>query len=89
MNKKQTRHLEAIFEDPVRADIDWREVESLLNALGAELSEGRGSRVRVALNGVRAVFHKPHPEKEIGKKTVRDIRGFLIEANVKVGEDEA
>ena len=28
-------------------------------ALGAEISEGNGSRVRIALNGVRAVFHRP------------------------------
>ncbi len=32
--------------------------------MGAEITEGRGSRVRVALKGVRAVFHRPHPEKE-------------------------
>ena len=42
-------------------------MESLLSALGAEVSEGRGSRVRVALNGVRATFHEPHPRNEIGK----------------------
>jgi hypothetical protein len=83
MNKKQTRTLNAIFEDPVPADVDWRDVESLFIALGAELTEGRGSRVRVALNGIRSVFHKPHPEKEVGKGAVRAIRGFLIEAGVQ------
>jgi HicA toxin of bacterial toxin-antitoxin, len=83
MNKKQTRTLDAIFEDPVPADVEWRDVESLLIALGAELTEGRGSRVRVALNGIRAVFHKPHPEKEVGKSAVRAIRGFSIEAGVQ------
>jgi hypothetical protein len=88
MNKKQTRTLQAIFADPVRANIDWRDVESLFNALGAELTEGNGSRVRVALNGIRATFHKPHPEKEVRKKAVRDIRGFLIEAEVQVSQSE-
>jgi hypothetical protein len=82
MNKKQTRTLEAIFADPVRADIDWRDVESLFNALGAELTEARGSRIKVALNGRRSVFHKPHPEKEVGKKALRTIRDFLIEAGL-------
>ncbi len=61
MTRKQRKVLEAIFADPVRANINWRDVESLLVALGAELSEGRGSRLRVALNGVREVFHRPHP----------------------------
>jgi HicA toxin of bacterial toxin-antitoxin, len=83
MNKKQTRTLDAIFEDPVPADVHWRDVESLLIALGAELTEGRGSRIRVALNGIRAVFHKPHPEKEVGKSAVRSIPAFLIEAGVQ------
>ena len=35
--------------------------------IGAELSEGRGSRVRVLLNDVIATFHRPHPRKEAEK----------------------
>ena len=61
-------------------NIGWHDVESLLSALGAEVSQGRGSRVRVVLNGVRATFHEPHPEKEIGKGAVRSLRDFLISA---------
>jgi hypothetical protein len=83
MSKRHETTLEELFDDPVRANINWRDVESLLNALGADLSEGSGSRVRVALNGVRATFHRPHPEKEIGKATVRSIRTFLSNAGVR------
>jgi hypothetical protein len=83
MTKKQLGVLEGIFANPVRANIDWHDVESLLVALGAELTEGKGSRVRVALNGVRAVFHEPHPEKEIGKGMVRSLRDFLSSAGVE------
>lgn len=82
MNRKQERTLSAVFDDPVRGGIDWRDIESLLIALGAEVSEGRGSRVWVALNGVRAVFHRPHPEKEAGKGMVRSVREFLRNAGV-------
>src|SRR5437762_12512853 len=74
MTKKQVRILEGIFADPLRANIDWHDVESLLVALGAELTEARGSRVVVVLNGVKAVFHEPHPQKEIGKGMVRSMR---------------
>src|SRR5271157_1693948 len=45
----------------------WRRLDrrrSLVLACSAEVTEGQGSRVRVALNGVRAVFHRPHPRKE-------------------------
>jgi len=77
---KHRATLEAIFADPVRANINWSDIESLLVSLGAELSEGRGSRVRIALNGVRAVFHRPHPQKETDKGAVRSMRRFLTEA---------
>jgi hypothetical protein len=40
------------------------------------------SRVRIALNGVRAVFHRPHPQKETDKGAVRSMRRFLTEAGV-------
>jgi hypothetical protein len=46
------------------------------------VTEGRGSRVRVALNGVRAVFHRPHPHKETDKGAVASVRRFLAEAGV-------
>jgi hypothetical protein len=89
LNKNQLKTLEGIFADPVRANIDWHDVESVLSALGAVLTEGRGSRVRVALNGVRAVFHEPHPEKEISKGMVRSLRSFLIAAGVQPPGGEA
>jgi hypothetical protein len=82
MNKKHRGTLEAIFEDPVRAGIDWRDVEAMLKASGAEITEGKGSRVRIALNGVRAVFHRPHPQKETDKGAVRSLRRYLIQAGV-------
>lgn len=58
----------------------------MLIALGAEISEGRGSRVRIHLNGIRVVFHRPHPEKETDKGTVVSMRKFLQSAGVKHDE---
>ena len=63
MQRKHRRTLEAIFTSPERPNIAWKDIESLFLSLGAEISEGRGSRVRVSLNMVRAVFHRPHPHK--------------------------
>jgi hypothetical protein len=82
MNQKHRRTLEAVFEDPVRSNIPWRDIEGMLKAAGAKISEGAGSRVRVALNEVRAVFHRPHPKKETDKGAVRSVRRFLSEAGV-------
>ena len=83
MDSKQHKILEAIFEKPERANIAWRDVEALFIALGAEISEGNGSRVRVVLKDVRAVFHRPHPRKEINKGAVKSVRRFLEAAGVK------
>lgn len=82
MGPKHRGTLVAIFENPARANIVWRDIESMLEAAGAEISEGSGSRVRIALNGVRAVFHLPHPQKETDKGAVKSMRRFLIEAGI-------
>jgi hypothetical protein len=83
MNKKQKRVLDNIFQSPVRSNIEWKEVESLLIHLGAEVSQGSGSRIRIILNGVKAVFHKPHPHKEMDKGAVISLRRFLENAGIK------
>jgi len=83
MNRKHKRTLAAVFDSPVRSNIVWDDIESLLLALGAELSEGSGSRVRIALNGVRAVFHRPHPQNETDKGAVKSMRRFLKEAGIE------
>ena len=82
MNQKHRHTLEAIFDDPVRSNVPWRDIEGMLKAVDAEITEGAGSRVRIALNGVRAVFHRPHPKKETDKGAVQSMRRFLIEAGV-------
>jgi hypothetical protein len=82
MNKKQRLTLRKIFEKPERVDIMWHDIEALFMALGAEVTEGRGSRVRVALKGVRAVFHRPHPDRVINKASVRSVRRFLMDSGI-------
>jgi len=76
-----------IFTDPIRANVLWTDIESLLIALGAEIYEGNGSRIRVYLKGVRAVFHRPHPEKEVDKGALKSVRRFLVEAGISGDED--
>lgn len=83
MNSKHRATLQRIFHQPVQAGIPWKDIEVLLAALGAELSEGRGSRIRISLNNTRAVFHRPHPHKETDKGAIISMRNFLIEAGVK------
>ena len=79
---KHQRVLAAIFER--RANIAWSDIEAMLLHYGAEISEGRGSRVRIALNGVRAVFHRPHPQKETDRGAVAAMLRFLTEAGIGI-----
>ena len=82
MNEKNKGILAVIFKAPVRSDILWADIESLLFALGAEITEGRGSRVHIVLKDVRAVFHRQHPRKVTDKGSVNSMRRFLIAAGV-------
>ena len=86
LTSRHKKTLKAIFEEPARADVSWSSVERLFVTLGGELSEGRGSRIRVFLNGVRAVFHRPHPRRETGKAALKSVRRFLTEAGVEPKE---
>lgn len=56
----------------------------MLKAAGAVVEEGEGSRVFIMLNGVAAVFHRPHPQKETDKGSVKSLRRFLLEAGVEL-----
>jgi hypothetical protein len=82
VNSRNRKTLELIFDDPVRSDVRWLEIESLFMALGAQVGEGRGSRIRVRLNGMDAVFHRPHPQPATDKGAVKAVRRFLESAGV-------
>ncbi|MDR1317337.1 MAG: type II toxin-antitoxin system HicA family toxin [Spirochaetales bacterium] len=83
MNSKQRKTFELIFKVPASSGIAWQDIENLLTVLGAGLPEGAGSRLRVKLNGVRAVFHRPHPKRTSDKGAVSSVRRFLENAGIK------
>jgi hypothetical protein len=83
VNAKHQKTLRLIFEKPVRSDVNWADIAALLRHMGAEISEGKGSRVRIALNDIRAVFHRPHLGRETDKGALKSMRRFLVEAGVK------
>ena len=83
MRKKHIRILEAIFKKPVPSNINWDDIEKLFEHLGAKIKEGEGSRLAVELNGIRAYFHRAHPQKETDKGALVSVRRFLENAGVK------
>jgi HicA toxin of bacterial toxin-antitoxin, len=77
MNSKHTKTLRAVFKSPTPGTLEWQAIESLLVAVGCDLIEGSGSRVRFSRDGIVASFHRPHPEKEAKRYQVRDARDYL------------
>ena len=77
MNKRHSRTLNAIFVQPTSGNIKWRNVEGLLRNLGADVSERAGSRVCVSLQNRALVLHRPHPNPNMDKGAVKDLRRFL------------
>ena len=83
VNSRHRKTLAAIFSDSTPKTLEWARIEALFLAVGAEVIEGRGSRVRFFLNGIVGTFHRPHPEKEAKRYQVRDAREFLTKAGVE------
>ena len=83
MNNKHRKTLEAIFADPVKADLKWADIEKLFVACGGIVEEARGSRICVEIDGVFAHFHRPHPQPNTDKGAVKSVRRFLENVGVK------
>jgi hypothetical protein len=82
VNSTQTKTLARIYDEPVRTDLRWSEVRSLLMALGAAITEGRGSRVRITLKNHHLMLHRPHPQPELKPYMARAVRELLQNAGV-------
>ncbi len=82
MQTKHRKTLATIFANPVNGNIEWSKIESLLVALGCRIVEGAGSSVTFERGGIRAYFHRPHPDKAALRYRIKEAREFLI----KLGE---
>jgi len=83
MNVAHRKTLAAIFAESVPKSLEWRRIEALFIAVGCQIVERAGSRVRFEKGGDVATFHRPHPEKEAKPYQVRDARQFLEKIGVK------
>jgi hypothetical protein len=83
MKRAYRKTLESVYSHPTSANITWKDIESLLAGLGAEISEREGSRVAVVLFGEVRVFHRPHPSPKTGKGAVVAVRKWLEQHGVK------
>ena len=80
MSHKHLHLLQTIYHDPISANIHWREIESLLRHLSADVEPLSGARLRVRINGVEGILHRPHHGNTLDKSAVRHVREFLAHA---------
>lgn len=83
MRAKQRRTLESMFRKPTPTGIRWSDAVTMLKAAGVEISQRSGSRVLLKKGTERMVVHRPHPEPDTGRATVRDIAAFLKAVGVE------
>jgi hypothetical protein len=80
VNSDHRATLERIFEHPASANIEWRQVRSLLEALGA-VSEERNGKLKVTLGGETEVLQPPRG-KDIDAQMIVDLRRMLTSAGI-------
>jgi hypothetical protein len=79
---RHARLLRAIFHDPPSGNIHWRDVESLLKHVGASVEPISGARIRVTLNRMEGVLHRPHHGNSLDASGLVHVREFLARAGV-------
>lgn len=82
MSHKHAQLIRTLFHDPISANIQWRDVESLLNHLGASIEPAHGARFHVRLNRAEAYLHHPHHSNSMDRTAVKYLREFLAHAGV-------
>jgi hypothetical protein len=72
--------LEKILRHPASGNIEWREVKSLLEAVGAATEEHKG-KVKVTLGGETEVLQPPRG-KDIDAQMIVDLGRMLTRAGL-------
>jgi hypothetical protein len=76
--------LEKIFTHPSSGNIEWRQVLSLLEAVGT-ITEEHNGKVKVALGRETEVLQPPRG-KDIDKQMIVDLRRMLTAAGFTPGD---
>ena len=73
--------LEKIFSHPLSGNVEWRQVLSLLEAVGTATQEPNG-KVKVELGGETQVLQPPD-DKDVDRQTILDLRRLLTSAGIE------
>lgn len=76
-----------LFSHPASGNVEWRQVLSLLEAIGTVTEEHNG-KLKVTVGAETEVLHPPHG-KDIEVEMVTDLRRMLSQAGVGPGGAKA
>jgi len=89
MSRHHAQLLRTIFHDPPSGNVHWRDVESLLKHVGAELESISGARIRIKLGRMEGVLHRPHHGNTLDASSLLHVRGVLARGGVTPSAYEA
>lgn len=89
MSRHHVNLIRSIFHDPPSGNLHWRDIESLLKHVGSTLEPIAGARIRMRLNGVEGVLHRPHHGHTLDASALLHLRGLLARAGVTPSQYEA
>jgi hypothetical protein len=75
-----SRHAREDLPPPLSGNVEWRQVLSLLEAVGTTTQEPNG-KVKVELGGETQVFHPPDG-KDVDRQLIVDLRRMLTNAGL-------
>ena len=84
MGHKHDNLLRSVLQEAPGSNIHWREVESMLGHLGAQVEPSHGGRFKGTLNGVTDFRHHPHHSSVCTREHIKRLQDFLINAGVKL-----
>lgn len=83
LQKRHQRTLAALFRHAIATDVAWRDVMTLVMALGGEVGSRSGSVRAVSLRGRDLVVDAPQPSGPLPRTLVLRLRRFLSEAGIE------
>jgi len=83
LDNEQRKILDQIVDHRSGANIEWRHVRAMLEALGTVTEEHNG-KLKVTIGGVSEVIQPPR-EKDVDEELLSDLRRMLKRAGVLTG----
>lgn len=84
LNSHHRQTIEALFAHPTRRNLQWKDVGSLLSAIG-DVEEKHDGRVAITVSGQTKVLGRPK-SKDLGGEEVIEVRQFLKETGFAPAE---